>query len=139
MGIMESADIELVKHREIAFAELHPDHQQAHSAAAALAEAPGVLRAEPLTPVLLRISYDLLQVDLEQIEAALTEAGYHLSSRLLYKLKRALYYYTEETERTNNGCPRGNSSCTQRIFISQYARHAHGCRDHRPQHWRKYL
>ena len=139
MKIMDSAEAALIKHREIAFAELHPDRQQAHTAAAALVDAPGVLRAEPLSPVLLGISYDLLQVTLEQIETALTEAGYHLSSRLLYKLKRALHYYTEETERTNNGCTRGDSNCTQRIFISHYGRHAHGCRDHRPEHWRKYL
>ena len=50
--------------------------QQAHTAAAALVDAPGVVRAEPLSPVLLGISYDLVQVTLEQIETALTEAGY---------------------------------------------------------------
>ena len=85
-----------------------------------------------------RLGVPFLDSDAE-IETALTEAGYHLSSRLLYKLKRALHYYTEETERANNGCPRGDSNCTQRIFISHYGRHAHGCRDHRPDHWRKYL
>lgn len=136
---MESAEAELIKHREIAFTELHPDSKQAHTAASALVDAPGVVRAEPLSPTLLSISYDLLQISLEQIEDALTEAGYHLSSRLIFKLKRALYYYTEETERANNGCPRGESNCTQRIFITQYGRHAHGCRDQRPEHWRKYL
>ena len=84
MKIMDSAEAAMIKHREIAFAELHPDRQQAHTAAAALADAPGVVRTEPLSPVLLGISYDLVHVTFEQIEAALTEAGYHLSSRLLY-------------------------------------------------------
>lgn len=136
---METGNLALIKHREVVFAELHPDSQQAHTAASALADAPGVMRAEPLSPTVLSISYDLLQISLEQIESALTEAGYHLSAKMLFKIKRALYYYTEETERANNGCPRGESTCTQRIFITRYGRQTHGCRDQRPEHWRKYL
>ena len=136
---MDPVDIELIKHREIAFAELHPDRTQAHSAAFALSDVPGVLKVQPVNATLLQISYHVLHISLEQIESALTEAGFHLSSRLIWKMKRALYYYTEETQRANNGCVRGNSNCTQRIFISRYARHDHGCRDQRPEHWRKYL
>jgi hypothetical protein len=139
MEIMETADSDLIKHREIPFAALHPDPNQAATAALALADVPGVMSAHPESPVLLRISYEVLQISLQQIEEALTEAGFHISGGLLYKLKRALYYYTEETQRANNGCPRGDSNCTRRIFISQYSRHKHGCRDSRPEHWRKYL
>jgi len=139
MEIMETADSDLIKHREIPFAALHPDPNQAATAALALADVPGVMSAHPESPVLLRISYEVLQISLQQIEEALTEAGFHISGGLLYKLKRALYYYTEETQRANNGCPRGDSNCTRRIFISQYSRHKHGCRDARPDHWRKYL
>ena len=136
---MEPIDIELIKHREIAFAELHPDRAQAHTAALALTDVPGVIKAQPVSATLLHISYHVLEISLEQIESALTEAGFHLSSRLIWKMKRALFYYTEETQRANNGCTRGSRNCTQRIFINSYARHEHGCRDHRPEHWRRYL
>ena len=139
MQNMETPDSDLIKHREIPFAALHPDSNQARTASVALGDVPGVISVNPETPVLLRISYDVLQISLQQIEEALIEAGFHISGGLLYKLKRALYYYTEETQRANNGCPRSDSNCTRRIFISQYARHQHGCRDARPDHWRKYL
>ena len=136
---MDTSETDLIKHREIAFAKLHPNPDQAGTAALLLSDVEGIIEVASLSPVLMRIRYHIMHVSLEQIETALTEAGFHLSSGLLYKLKRALYYYTEETQRANKGCPRGSSNCTQRIFINEYGRHDHGCRDLRPEHWRKYL
>jgi hypothetical protein len=91
-----------------------------------------------VTPLLLQLSYHVLDVSLEQIEAALDEAGFHLDNRLMYRLKRALYYYTEEVERANAGCPRGSTNCTQKVYMTRYRLAAHGCRDPRPEHWREY-
>lgn len=136
---MDTTGEEVVKNREIAFAAVHPDPNQARTAAQMLADVAGIMTAEAASPTLLLVSYNVLQVSLEQIEKALTEVGFHLSSRLIYRLKRALYYYTEETQRANCGCSRGSSNCTQRIFINRYSSKDHSCRDHRPEHWRKYL
>ncbi len=136
---MDTVEKDLIKCREIAFAALHPDPAQAHTAALMLAEVQGIIKTSAVSPTLLQVDYHVLHVSLEQIEEALVEVGFHLSSRLIYRVKRALYYYTEETQRANNGCPRGRGACTQKIFINRYSIRDHGCRDHRPEHWRKYL
>ena len=87
----------------------------------------------------MRISYDVILITLEQIEAVLIEMGFHLDNRLIYRLKRALYHYTEETQRTNEGLSNCDNDCTQKVFIKRYQNIKHGCRDQRPSHWRKYL
>jgi len=128
-----------LKTREIVFDPIHPDCDQAKTAAMRLTDIEGVEHVRVVSAEALVISYNLLAISLSQIELALEEAGFHLSNKLIYKLRRALYYYTEETERANAGCPRGESTCTRKVFIQRYRRIEHGCRDHRPDHWRKYL
>ncbi|MFZ0791753.1 MAG: hypothetical protein WAM94_19235 [Chromatiaceae bacterium] len=136
---MEISDAERIKHREIAFRELHPNANQAHTAAGFLAGVDGVLASEPASPTLLRVRYDVLAVTLKEIEDALRDLGLHLDNRLMLRLKRALYYYTEETLRANCGCPDGPSNCTRKVFATRYQHMEHGCRDQRPEHWRRYL
>ena len=136
---MDIEQSEIIKQREIAFAELHPNPDQAETAALLLTGIEGILTAEREEPTLLSIRYNLMQISLEQIESALIETGFHLSTKLLFKLRRALYYYTEETQRANSGCRHGDSKCTRKIFVNRYQQMDHSCRDHRPEHWRKYL
>lgn len=136
---MDISDDDRIKHREISFQEIHPDPHQARTAARFLSEVEGILVAEPATPTLLRVSYDLLVTSLREIEEGLTELGLHLDSGLVFRVKRALYYYTEETFRANCGCPRGESNCTAKVFAKRYELIEHGCRDQRPEHWRRYL
>lgn len=136
---MELDDSDVIKHREIVFTELHPDPKQAHTAAGLLQEIDGVIEAYAENHLQLRIRYHVLKISLEQIENALTECGFHLSSKLIYKISRALYYYTEEIERANNGCDEEDHNSTRKIFINRYEHRTHGCSDTRPEHWRKYL
>ena len=136
---MDAGKSEFIKHRDIYFVEFHPDPNQAHTAALLLADIDGIQQARPVDPRHLRVSYHLMSVSLEQIENGLTEMGLHIDNRLLYRLKRALHYYTEETQRANQGCLHGNANCTRKIFAHRYQRLDHSCRDDRPQHWRKYL
>lgn len=136
---MDTPAHDYVKHREIAFVEMHPDPDQARSAALLLADVKGVLRVNPVSPLLIQLSYDLLDISLEEIEDALREIGLHLDNSLLYRLKRSLYYYTEETQRANIGCPKGESNCTKKVFAVRYQKLNHACRDNRPEHWRRYL
>jgi hypothetical protein len=128
-----------IKHREITFRELHPDPNQAQTAALFLADVEGVIRSEPVSPLLVRVSYDLLQVTLEEVEEAITEIGLHIDDGLLFRIRRALNYYSEETQRANLGCPRGESNCIKKVFAVRYRALDHSCRDHRPEHWRRYL
>jgi len=136
---METDANDLIKHREIAFRGLHPDHNQAEVAALFLADVKDVIRAASVSPILIRISYDLLQVTLEQIESAFKEIGLHIDNGLLFRIRRALHYYTEETQRANMGCSQGESNCTRKVFALRYQKLNHTCRDQRPEHWRRYL
>jgi hypothetical protein len=136
---MDTEGHELIKHRDIFFAELHPDANQASTAALLLADVSGIIHVRPHSPLHLQVSYHLLEVCLEQIEIGLLEMGLHIDNRLLYRLKRTLHYYTEETQRANHGCSQTDWKCTRKVFAGRYQRLNHGCRDPRPQHWRKYL
>lgn len=136
---MELPDDQRIKHREIGFRELHPNPDQSGLAVRFLAGVEGVLASEAASDLLIRVTYDVLAVTLKEIEDALRDLGLHLDNRLLPRLKRALYYYTEETLRANCGCPHGSSNCTKKVFATRYQQIEHGCRDQRPEHWRRYL
>jgi hypothetical protein len=136
---MDILDADRIKHRLIPFSELHPDKNQAQTAAMFLADLAGILRAEPISALALRVSYDVLETTLLEIEEAVREIGLHLDRNLMYRLKSALWHYTEETQRANCGCPRGESNCTKKVFASRYENRDHTCRDHRPECWRRYL
>lgn len=134
---MERDNDILVKHREVRFCRLHPDKTQAHSASLVLSDVEGIHLVRPVDPHLLHIRYDISFITLNIIEEALVELGYHLDNSLMHKLKRALYYYTEETQRANLGMD--GPGCAKQVFINRYLRRSHGCRDERPEHWRNYL
>ncbi len=134
---MGSAIPDQIKHREICFRGPHPDPHQAQTATLLLADIEGILsvRLDDPDARLLFISYDVKHVCLKAIEGFLIEMGFHLDNGIIFKLKRALYYYTEQIEQETLGC----KNCTRDIFIQAYRRRDHGCRDERPDHWRKYL
>lgn len=136
---MDISDADRYKHRQIPFSELHPDANQVHRAALFLSDVPGILKADPVSEFMLSVSYDLLQLTLEEIEEALTELGMHIANNLTHRIARALYHYTEETFRANLGCARGESNCTKKIFAKRYETLNHALRDQRPEHWRRYL
>jgi hypothetical protein len=136
---MEINESEFIKQRQVLFNELHPHSNQAQAAADLLLGIEGIVGASAESRLLLNVRYNVMQISLEQIESGLVETGFHLSNKLLYLLKRALYYYTEETQRANSGCPQGDTNCTKKIFVDRYAHRDHSLQDHRPEHWRKYL
>lgn len=136
---MDTPEQDFFKQREIIFRDPHPERNQAQTAAEFLAEVGGVIRANAESKILVRVSYDLLQVSLQQIEDALKEIGLHIDNSLVFRIKRALHYYSEDTQRANVGCSRGESNCTKQVFALRYRTLDHSCRDHRPEHWRRYL
>jgi hypothetical protein len=136
---MDNLLAERIKHRLIPFSELHADKNQAQTASFYLADVEGILCVEPASARALRVSYDVLQMTLKDIEEFLTELGLHLDRNLMYRIKSALCHYTEETQRANCGCPRGDSNCTMQVFAKRYEKLDHTCRDQRPEHWRRYL
>ena len=127
------------KQRDVMFNPLHDDENQASTAAQMLIDFEGVVLADVISQNHLIIRYDLRYFTLVDIEELLKTVGFHLDNNLLIKLKRALYRYTEETERANLGCIEGQSNCTREAYINRYQKLPHGCRDKRPDHWRSYL
>lgn len=136
---MDTQGSSLFKQREIAFCTLHPDPNQAGSASALLVDIKGIQTVEVISPSSLQISYHLLAICLADIELLLEQSGFHLDNRLTTKIRRALYHYTEETQRANHGCCKSDPNCTQKVFVSRYQKRDHGCQDDRPDHWRRYL
>lgn len=126
------------KQREIIFHPLHQDENQALTASQMLQDIEGILLAEALHPTHLIVHYDLRFFMLADIEDLLATVGFHLDNNLLVKIKRALYSYTEETERNNLDCHLGKSNCTREVFINRYKQLPHGCRDKRSLYWRHY-
>ncbi len=129
----------LKKQREILFSPLHPDPNQAYSATLALSDLNGIEDFDIVSPTRLSVRYFLSMITLADIEFVLRELGYHLDNSLMSKMKRALYAYTEETERANHGYSHSQDKSTRDVFIKQYQKRPHGCRDPRPSHWRDYL
>ena len=135
---MEETGHDLIKHREVAFCRLHADPDQAKTAMLVFSDLEGIVQLGLSGTHKLIISYDIRFVTLQLLEESLVELGFHLDNSLLSKLKRALYYYTEEVQRENHGYTEGRQH-TRDIFINRYNRLQHGCRDERPDCWRKYL
>ncbi|HCK80024.1 MAG TPA: hypothetical protein PK880_04265 [Candidatus Competibacter sp.] len=129
---------ELYKHRLIQFCRFHPDPDQAGSAARWLRGVAGIQTVQVVSPYALAVVYDLRCVALEGVERALAELGYHLDNSLLCKLKRALFYYTEETQRENLAIAQEGELVQRDVFVNRYRRATHGCRDPQPEYWREY-
>jgi hypothetical protein len=131
-----------IKYREIGFSEPHPDPHQARSAMLVLSGVEGVIDVSIVqhAPTAIRISYDLTVISLSLVEEFLFELGFHLDNSLLSKLKRALYHFTEENERRNLAISTDQDhNSTRDIFMRNYRCRIHGCRDERPEYWRRYL
>ena len=131
---MSTAD-DIIKRREIRFCHLHPEPNQARSALLLLSDAEGIVDINFVDEVCLHVAYDVRLLTLQALEDILVRLGYHLDSRLLTRMKRALYAYCEETQRANMGCEETDN--TTMVFVNRYTSNYHGCRDKRPQHWRK--
>lgn len=135
---MASLSTDLIKTREIHFHNVDPSVNNARDALSLLVDTHGIGDICALTDDCIQVSYDLRQVTLQALESALEEVGFHLDNNLLVKMKRSLFYYTEETQLVNLGHQHDQASSTLEIFVSCYNQRKHGCRDERPEHLRHY-
>ena len=135
---MEPMETDCIKTREIHFRNVDPMANDAREALGLLLDARGITQVRALTVDCIQITYDIRQATLHAIETALAEVGFHLDNNLLVKMKRALFYYTEETQLMNLGYQHDQASSTLDIFVSCYHQRAHGCRDERPEYLRHY-
>jgi hypothetical protein len=129
--------IEKLKHRSIWLTEPGQDPNYADDAAELLRNVRGVQRVKVERSDHLYVSYNVREITLQIIEALLTEFGYTLRTSLFCRVMRTLCYYVEDIECTNS--KHDQADCTRDAFITRYLRRPHGCRDHRPEHLRRYL
>lgn len=135
---MEADFTDCIKQRDIHFRSLNPGSNDAREAILLLMEIDGIVDLRAMTSNCIQISYDIRYITLEIIETGLHEVGFHLDNTLIFKLKRALFYYTEETQLMNMGYLHDQASSTLDVFINCYQQRQHGCRDERPPHLRQY-
>lgn len=135
---MDTDPAGLLKRRDIRFRNLDPDANDATEAMQLLLEVKGIEHIMVASHDCMHIHYDLRHISLNMIESALTEVGFHLDDSLVSKMKRALFYYIEETQLMNLGQPHDQANSTIDVFINCYNQRRHGCRDHRPTHLRHY-
>lgn len=129
--------IEKLKHRSIWLTEPGQYPNYADDAAELLRNVRGVQRVKVERSDHLYVSYNVREITLQIIEALLTEFGYTLRTSLFCRVMRTLCYYVEDIECTNS--KHDQADCTRDAFITRYLRRPHGCRDHRPEHLRRYL
>jgi len=135
---MDSLTTDFIKTREIHFCNVKPVSNDAREALRLLLDSPGIEKIRTLNDNCIQISYDIRQVTLQVLEAALVEVGFHLDNSLPIKIKRSLFYYTEETQLMNLGYQHDQASSTLDIFVNCYNQRKHGCRDERPEYLRHY-
>ena len=127
-----------VKLREVRFCTFDPIAEPARDAAQLLMNAPGIENVQTLTRDTLQVCYDLRLISQQIIEESLAEIGFHLENSLLCRLRRALIYYSEETQLANMGRSHDQANATLDIHMHCYQLRRHGCRDPRPEHLRHY-
>ena len=127
-----------IKQREIQLSSHHPDPNQAQTAWLFLCNIPGIEHIDVLSSNLLIVHYCLAEVTLYDIETHLIKRGYPLDSSLHYRIRRAIYHYTDETERANLFSPDIFSKSTRDVSVNQYQQEIHGCQDKRSKYWRDY-
>ena len=135
---MDTSNEELIKHRDIQFMSPQADKNPAASASSLLNQIEGIIEASELHKHCVSVTYHLGKVSLNDIDDILQEVGFHLDNSIISKLKRALYYYAEETQLANLGYDHAESKSTLEIFINRHSQLPHGCRDERPIHLRRY-
>lgn len=136
---MDAATTDFIKQHEIHFRNVDPEANDARETLRLLMDTQGIADIQALTPDCVQVRYDVRQITLQVIETALSEVGFHLDNSLLIKVKRALFYYTEETQLMNMGYQHDQASSTLDVFVNCYNQREHGCRDERPEYLRRYL
>jgi len=135
---MSPTNNDLIKRRDIHFMSPQAVNNPAASAIDLLGEIEGVQELIHKHEHSLVVCYDLSKISLNDIEDLLMEVGFHLDNSILSKLKRALFYYAEDTQLANLGYDHAQSKSTLEIFINRHNQLPHGCRDERPDHYRRY-
>ena len=131
---------DLIKNREIRFTRYGVKQtndqsgvDQASKAMRLLSEVGGIEEMTVTTSNILQISYDVRHLTLQMLETALIEVGFNLDISVTMQIKRSLYAYCEEAQRSSLGLEQKKSESTS-ISLPD-----NGTHDPRPDNWRHYV
>lgn len=78
----------------------------------------------------LRVTYNLQQHTLEELETLLTDAGFQLDHSMLHNIERNVIYYCEDTICHNLEVPEHPTKQNEReVFVKAYEQESHGDND----------
>lgn len=126
--------LDIQKRREIVF-DAYP-HGQAVLAVQILAGLSD-LSVRNLDAHTIEVCYLIGDYTLEGLESALEAQGFHLQSTLLIRIKRALVYYCERTQRGNIAHPTAPTK-QYKPHVEAWKKRLHGDHDDTPAEWRQY-
>ena len=136
---MDPMKEELIKQREIRFCSEQtkstPNTKYASDAIELLQGVKGIKDLKLVNDTCIMVAYDVSVITMRVIEEALQDIGFVLDGSWVCRMRRAIYYYTEETQLVNMGYSHHQSKSTTEIFIKQYEQRQHGCRDERPPYY----
>jgi hypothetical protein len=122
---------DVMKNRVICFACARAD--QAEKAMKLLSDVDGIERMTVAKSNKLHIRYDIRILTLQMLELALTEVGFALNRNIVIQIKRGLFAYCEEAQRSSLGI---EQSKTEHNSLSLSDNYVH---DPRPDNWRHYI
>jgi hypothetical protein len=126
---------DVIKNREIRFTRsmADPANDQASKAMKLLADVDGIEAMSVTTFNTLRIRYDVQKLTLQMLESALIEVGFGLNNSFIMRIKRGLFAYCEEAQRSGLGIEQAKTESPS-LTLSE-----HVARDPRPDNWRNYV
>ena len=131
---------DVIKNREIRFTRYGVNRtndqsgvDQASKALRLLSDVGGIEEMTVITSNILQISYDVRHLTLQMLETALIEVGFNLDVSITMQIKRSLYAYCEEAQRSSLGLEQKKSESAS-ISLPDNATH-----DPRPDNWRRYV
>ena len=106
---------------------------QAEKAMKLLADVEGIESMSAKSSTSLNIHYDIQQLTFQILEAALAEVGFELDNSMFTQIKRALFAYCEDTQRSSLGIEQAKADL-EALSLSESSAH-----DPRPDNWRHYV
>jgi hypothetical protein len=122
---------DLVKNRTLRFSRRGDN--QAEKAMKLLADVEGIKDMVSNSDTALKIHYDIQQLTFQILEAALTEVGFELDNSLFTQIKRSLFTYCEDAQRSSLGIEQAKAD-HEALSLSESSAH-----DPRPDNWRHYV
>jgi len=122
---------DIVKNRVLRFAR--SGGNQAEKAMKLLADVNGIEQMSVTAPDRLHIRYDLQHLSMQILESALKQVGFKLDNSIITRIKRALYAYCEDTQRSTLGIEQAKAEHHALSLSDQ------GTHDPRPDNWRHYV